>query len=395
MQTAIDLFAGAGGLSLGATQAGMTVEVAIERDTWACDTMRTNGAHGRVIESDICDLSSDWIRRELPRNVDLLMGGPPCQGFSRAGPTRKDPKDPRNALFRDFVRVARALEPANILIENVPGILRAKTASGAQVADIIVSELTALGYEVAIVALEAQDFGVPQLRPRVFFLASYERRPPSQIQRTHGGDDSLFRTQLPRVTLWDAISDLPRVDVGTYDELVLYVGPPSNDYQRSMRAGALDLLENHIPMRHSPRSVERFRHILPGQSQSDVPDEHMPRPRLRPADALPRTYDQNNRRMHPDRPCHTIPASFYANFLHPFLHRNFTPREGARLQSFPDHYVFRGKRTVVSKKLLAREGRVAEQHLCQYEQIGNAVPPLLAQAVVTALVSGHQELAAA
>jgi DNA (cytosine-5)-methyltransferase 1 len=89
--------------------------------------------------------------------------------------------------------------------------------------------------------------------------------------------------------------------------------------------------------------------------------------------------------MHPDRPCHTVPASFYANFLHPVLHRNFTPREGARIQSFPDRYVFRGKRTVVSNKLLAREHRDDERHLCQYHQIGNAVPPRLGAVVVRAL----------
>jgi DNA (cytosine-5)-methyltransferase 1 len=100
-----------------------------------------------------------------------------------------------------------------------------------------------------------------------------------------------------------------------------------------------------------------------------------------------KVYDQNNRRMHPDRPCHTIPASFYANFVHPFQHRNFTPREGARLQSFPDWFVFEGKPTVVSHKLLAREGRTDEKHLCQYNQIGNAVPPFLAKAIAGNLLT--------
>jgi len=94
-----------------------------------------------------------------------------------------------------------------------------------------------------------------------------------------------------------------------------------------------------------------------------------------------KVYDQNNRRMHPDKPCHTIPASFYANFVHPFKNRNFTAREGARIQSFPDNFVFKGKPTVVSHRLLAREGRLDEKYLCQYNQIGNAVPPLISKAL--------------
>ena len=98
-------------------------------------------------------------------------------------------------------------------------------------------------------------------------------------------------------------------------------------------------------------------------------------------------YDQNNRRMHPEKPCHTIAASFYANFVHPFKHRNFTPREGARIQTFPDWFVFKGKPTVVSHKLLQREGRDDEKHLCQYNQIGNAVPPMLARAIAENLIS--------
>jgi DNA (cytosine-5)-methyltransferase 1 len=122
-----------------------------------------------------------------------------------------------------------------------------------------------------------------------------------------------------------------------------------------------------------------------GHSTSDVPDHLKPLKR-NSTEISDKVYDQNNRRMYPHKPCHTVAASFYANFVHPFKNRNFTAREGARIQSFPDSYVFQGKPTVVSKKLLNREGRTEDSHLCQYNQIGNAVPPLMAKAIAEHLM---------
>ncbi|EFP3141732.1 DNA cytosine methyltransferase, partial [Salmonella enterica subsp. enterica serovar Hadar] len=133
-------------------------------------------------------------------------------------------------------------------------------------------------------------------------------------------------------------------------------------------------------MNHSKRLVERFSSMTWGQSTSDVP-EHLKPYKRNSKEISEKVYDQNNRRMHPNKPCHTIAASFYANFVHPYLNRNFTAREGARIQSFPDWYVFKGKPTVVSHKLLQREGREDEKYLCQYNQIGNAVPPLMAKEI--------------
>jgi DNA (cytosine-5)-methyltransferase 1 len=148
------------------------------------------------------------------------------------------------------------------------------------------------------------------------------------------------------------------------------------------------MIYNHLAMHHSKRMVERFATMHPGDSVSDVPNHVRPLRRNGGGQIAIRVYDQNNRRMYPDRPCHTIPAGFYANFVHPYQNRNFTPREGARLQGFPDSYVFKGKPTTVSHKLLQREGRFAEKHLCQYNQIGNAVPPLLAEVLARHLIRG-------
>jgi DNA (cytosine-5)-methyltransferase 1 len=155
---------------------------------------------------------------------------------------------------------------------------------------------------------------------------------------------------------------------------------PQNEYQAFLREGSA-MVYNHKAMMHSKRMVERFSVMKWGQSAADVPEHLMPFKRNGNGELAKTAYDQNSRRMYPNEQCHTIPASFYANFVHPYRNRNFTAREGARIQSFPDWYKFLGKPTVVSQKLLEKEGRTEEKHLCQYNQIGNAVPPLLSRAI--------------
>jgi DNA (cytosine-5)-methyltransferase 1 len=379
----IDLFAGAGGFSLGAEWAGGNVTHAFEIDDWACKTLARNHPHSRVTQCDLRAVTEHWIRKNIPRYPDFIIGGPPCQGFSHAGPARKDPKDPRNSLFREFMKFVRIAEPGTAVIENVPGLLRAHTAAGRPVADVIRAEFSKLGYTTSIWLIEAHLHGVPQIRKRVFFVASQslgELSPPTPDHCCDEGEPMLGLKKV--LTVRDAISDLPRVEVGDDADTAPYSSAPQNPFQRIMRDGSGPVVRNHQPMNHTPRLIERFKQIRPGQSQSDVSAEHAPRIRTR-RESKPACYDQNNRRMFWDRPCHTIAASFYANFLHPELHRNFTPREGARIQTFPDHYVFEGKATVVSAKLLTREGRHAERHLSQYNQIGNAVPPLLAQRIIS------------
>lgn len=387
----LDLFAGAGGFSLGFEMAGFDAFAAIESDKWACETFENNHPNTRVLHRDITKIDDDEIRDLFKRtNPKAMIGGPPCQGFSIANKQSGDPKDPRNSLFMDFVRFARVLKPKLVIMENVPNLLRARTQDGEAVIGVIENTLHELGYHVYSKVLRATDFGVPQIRSRLFVIASEEELSAPFPEPTHfiesGLSGSLFsRDTLVCPVLWDAISDLPPLNAGEGAEEVMYKFPPKNEYQKMLTLGS-KALYNHKAMNHTKRMVERFSTMKWGDSGNDVPDHLKPRRRNSQEIALA-VYDQNNRRMSPHTPCHTIAASFYANFVHPYQHRNFTAREGARIQSFPDHYRFFGKPTVVSHRLLARENRDHEKYLCQYSQIGNAVPPLMAKAVADKLIN--------
>lgn len=379
----LDTFAGAGGFSLGFELAGAKIVGAIEIDSWACETFRFNHPNATVLHRDITTITDDEIVKAFGHyNPDIILGGPPCQGFSICNKNNGDPKDPRNSLFEEFIRVGRLLKPKVMIMENVPNLIRAKTENKELVVDIITNELRNLGYYVEHRMLEATDYGVPQIRKRLVFIASKTKLDNPFPEKTHTTRENsdLFNIGLKKCpTLWDAISDLPEIEAREGSEETNYSKQPQNDYQSLLRKDS-DKLYNHKAMNHSKRLVERFASMRWGDSTSDVPDHLRPLKR-NSTEFSEKIYDQNNRRMHPDRQCHTIPASFYANFVHPYKNRNFTAREGARIQSFPDWYVFKGKPTVVSHKLLHREGRHDEKYLCQYNQIGNAVPPLLAKAI--------------
>lgn len=379
--TVLDLFAGAGGFSLGFSVAGAQVTAAIELDKWACETLAANHPNTDVVQADISQLT-DATLVDIGRDANIIIGGPPCQGFSIANRRAGDPTDPRNSLFQEFVRAIGLVKPDAFVLENVPGLLNRRAISGKPVIEIIVEALSALGYDVHHQILESQAYGVPQLRPRLFVVGYRQAAVDIPFPaRTHGPahavTDLFNGCSLPFVTLWEAISDLPDIEARQGREEMEYTTGPLNDYQMLMRGRSTKLF-NNVAMNHSARMVERFSHVKWGESGMHVPIEHQTRKRGNYAVLSGKGYSQNNRRMHPNKPCHTVPASFYANFIHPFKHRNFTPREGARIQSFPDWYRFSGKPTVVSTRLLSREERCDELHLCQYNQIGNAVPPLVA-----------------
>ena len=387
----IDLFAGAGGFGLGFAMAGFSVPISLELDDWACDTLRYNHPYMTVIQHDIRDFNTvGSVKQVCIVNPDIIIGGPPCQGFSIAGPAQKSPKDPRNSLFINFAQWISFLEPKAFVMENVKGLLSRKNTENIKVIDIIKKTFQDLGYFVEIWILNAAEYGVPQIRERIFIVGNKMGKELGVPRKTHSLELlhlsrhqlSVFdnENKLPALTLWDAISDLPKLNAREGKEEQCYYLEPQNNYQILVRDHN-NKLYNHVAMEHSERLVERFKHIKWDESISDVPKEYGARLRSGNGKLSDIVYDQNNRRLNPNKPSHTIAASFYANFIHPFQHRNLTAREGARIQSFPDNYRFLGKKTVVSHKLLHREKRFNEKFLCQYNQVGNAVPPLLAKVI--------------
>ncbi|MBY0478690.1 MAG: DNA cytosine methyltransferase [Chitinophagaceae bacterium] len=387
----LDTFAGAGGFSLGFDLSGhFNIIGAIEFDKWAADTFQYNHPNATTLVGDIQQFDKKFLLDKFQDKPDIILGGPPCQGYSIANRKAGDASDPRNSLFKEFIRLGEIFEPEVMIMENVPNLIKAKTHSKEFVIDIIINELENLGYNVDHTILSATDFGVPQIRKRLVVIASKQKLENPFPQATHSIETnsySLFGNDLQRTpTLWDAISDLPQTEACQGSEIMDYITNPKNEFQKEMR-GHSDKVYNHVAMKHSKRMVERFASMSWGHSVSDVPEHLKPIKRNGNGELSEKVYDQNNRRMFPDKQCHTIAASFYANFVHPYKNRNFTPREGARIQTFPDWYVFKGKPTVVSHKLLQREGRDEEKFLCQYNQIGNAVPPLLAKAIALNLYS--------
>nr|AAX14650.1 BbvCI methyltransferase 1 [Brevibacillus brevis] len=393
--TAIDLFAGAGGFSLGFSMAGFRVTHAIEVDKWAAETFEVNFPRTKVVTRDIQQISDEEIKDIIDERPLVVIGGPPCQGFSHSNVNNKDPKDPRNSLFQEYMRFVAQLRPKVCMIENVKGLLTTKTAKGELVIDIILREFESLGYNADFRVLNAANFGVPQFRERLIIAAVCKSEannffwPEPTHELGNSNITSLFEELMPTqppLTLWEAIGDIQQITHESYTGKEGYECSPLNEFQSIMRRNAPEFLLNHEPMKHTKRVVERYATIGFGESEGDVSEKHLPRKRSE-SSTISKAYDQNGRRQRPDRPCSTIVASSHSNFIHPFLHRNFTVRELARIQSFPDDYEFRGKRAVLSKKLSIRKGLLDEIYLDQRMQVGNAVPPLFAKALAESVRS--------
>lgn len=373
--TFIDLFAGAGGASTGLINSGFECVAAIEIDDWAADTYELNHPNTKVIRSDIQKVSNETLKQF--KGVDLIVGGPPCQGFSIAASNRRKKDDPRNNLYLHYVRAVEAIKPSFIIVENVKEIVKFRLEDGSLLLNDFTKRLEKLGYHLNFKLLNAKNFGVPQDRVRFFLVGSLKEIINLDSIETHSEKSNLFNLK-PVLTLEDAINDLPEPerDVDEY----MYSSEPKNAYQKKLRNGSKKVL-NHEPMRHTERIIERFKHIPINGSILNAPTNHRNRTRGDVEVLSEKVYHQNHRRLNPNEPSKTITASFYSSFIHPYQNRNLTVREAARIQGFPDKFKFLGKRTTLSNKLLAKKGIHEDIHLDQFNQVGNAVSPIVAESL--------------
>ena len=386
--TTVDLFCGAGGITEGFRRAGFACQYANDINPWAIETFRANHPGTHADNRPIEQVDAAALRRELnlqPGELDVIVGGPPCQGFSINAPERFL-TDPRNSLFKHYIRFLDEFEPKTLLIENVPGML---SLGEGVIFERILGELRARGYEVSARILFAAHYGVPQERWRMIILGSRNAPPPKHPEPTHyaesranfkGGRTMTFRLTelhqrvlLPAVTLRDAIGDLPRVKMGEGGEIVTYDRPANSEYSRSMRAGGT-VTFNHYGSVLAPQNVERMKYIKPGGSWRDIPHHLLPK-----GMQLARKSDHTKRygRLRHDGLAGTVLTKcdphWGAVFL-PDQDRALTVREAARIQSFPDFYKFLGPR------------------VSQYEQVGNAVPVLMAEAIAREIIATLQKL---
>lgn len=368
--TSMDLFSGCGGLTKGFCMEGVRSIFANDIDENCEKTFVRNFPGTPFLCKDITLINKEEVDALTGGAIpDIIIGGPPCQGFSLANKRRNKIKDdPRNKLFYGFVKFINWYSPKAFVMENVKGLL---SMQNGQVIKTIVEEFSNAGYcgyNVKYKILRASDFGVPQNRERVILIGF---RKDLNIQPIYPEPTIINHP----VTVDEAISDLPQIEAGQGEEVLEYFHAPQNDYQRKMRLHS-QYVTNHIAMKHTQRLIERFKAIQPGQSLVDVWETHGAVKRGAPDEKSTIKFGQNNQRLYGDKPAPTIAASFQSNFIHPHLNRNFTAREGARLQSFPDDFFFEGMRTKMSW----------EKGLSQYQQIGNAVPVLLAKSIAESLI---------
>lgn len=342
----IDLFAGVGGLSLGFEQAGFKTVIANEYDASIAEAYIKNRNSVNMVVDDITKLHISDTFGKYKNKVTLVVGGPPCQGYSQKG-QRKTINDPRNFLFKYFVEVVKEVKPQYFVMENVPNLLTAEKGFFKQELEKL---FTNLGYTINAQVLCAADYGVPQNRYRAFIIG---KRGTSKVEMPKKKDK--------RTTIWEAISDLAYLESGQGTEISEYIMQPESDYQKLMREGSKQVF-NHKATNHSKIALERLAMIPPKGGKEFLPPEHLTKS----------IYSGTWERMNADDISVTITTRFdtpsSGKFTHPYLNRAITVREAARIQSFPDSFHFYGTKT------------------SQMKQVGNAVPPMLAKAVADAII---------
>lgn len=348
----IDLFAGSGGMSLGASMAGIAVEFAVELDAHAAKTYRRNHPSTTLHVADIRTVTKQTLRPWINRDDDLVVfGGPPCQGFSWSNARTRNTANDSNWLFIEFVRIVRLLNPRWVVFENVQGIV--DTAEGIFVQQLVES-LRKQGYSTTAQRLNASHYGVPQDRTRFFLVASR--------------DGIAFKFPKPfahTLTVDDALRDLPPLINGNAICWSKYGRSRPSPYARSLR-GKLNGCCNHLVTRNASFVLKRYKHVPQGGNWENIPSRMM----QNYADRS-RCHTGIYHRLRLDSPSIVI-GNFRKNMLiHPTQDRGLSVREAARIQSFPDSFVFCGSIGF------------------QQQQVGNAVPPLLARSVFSAILR-HQ-----
>jgi DNA (cytosine-5)-methyltransferase 1 len=373
----IDFFAGAGGMSLGFEQAGFDVKIAVEIDPIHCATHEFNFPQTKVICQSIIDLDIDQIKQILKnQEIDVIFGGPPCQGFSLIG--KRVLEDPRNSLVWHFLRAIQILQPKYFVMENVPGLASGKSR---QLLLEVIKKFQDIGYQVIenYQILNAANYGVPQNRQRLFLLGARQglilpNYPVYMTQpaKDHVKEDNLAKKLPPSPTVWDALQDLPNIEkyaeLEKRDWVKVKFGQPSPNYGKYLRGKALlpddyahlrnyptELLTSSLRTKHSDQSMARFAETPHGK-----------------AEPISRFY-----KLDPNGLCNTLRAGTASNRgaftsprpIHPFVPRCITVREAARLHSYPDWFRF----------------HVTKWH--GFRQIGNSVPPLLAKAIASEIIN--------
>lgn len=342
----VELFSGAGGMSVGAMLAGIDTKLAVEINAYAANTFASNSKHTTVIVDDIRNIKEFRLKKKDPK---ILFGGPPCQGFSSSNQKTRSVENPKNWLFKEFIRCAKLIMPDWIVIENVKGFVDLQ--KGFFLSELL-KDLNKLGYTPCYKVLNAADYGVPQKRERVFIVASLHGIAFNFPSPTH----------LKPITVKDAIFDLPELSNGTNEHKLDYRCSPISVYGRRRRGKKKKSLNNYVT-RNNDLVIKRYCHIPQGGNWKDVPAKLMKNYSDRT-----RCHHGIYRRLSENEPSVVI-GNYRKNMLiHPTQDRGLSVREAARLQSFPDRYEFKGPL------------------ISQQQQVGDAVPPLLSHAVFSKVI---------
>lgn len=351
--TCLDLFSGAGGLSRGFYDAGYDVVLGVDFDEAALKTFKENHGNAEAMKLDLfdhrnIDVIIDFLRKKNVK-LDVLVGGPPCQGFSVAGP--RDMNDKRNTLYTAMVKLAERVKPQVVVLENVPGMVQTNGGIGAK---RVVEDFAKIGYRMIPKLLYAPDYGLPQIRKRVFFVGLRDSKedfvfPTPTVDKDH------------YITCEEAIGDLPslQTDDGEIiygEEMQDYIMPPQNAFQKKMRARSKKV-QNHIGSIPIEKTRKMISLVPEGKNYKALPKEYQGIYK----------YHEALTRYNSKKPSLTINTGHRSHF-HYKWNRIPTVRESARLQSFPDDFIFYGNKSE------------------QYRQVGNAVPPMLGQVVAEAIL---------